>query len=154
MADDRTTLLTELQRSYLRLVHSGLTSKEIAQRLGASHHTVNSQIAVAVRVLGARSRSDAAALLVQREQFASYDPSYEPPAVAEAALEPPTSVQDQSHFREGLLLPVPTGGRPLNKLTPLQRILWILGLAAVIALIVGGLISGITAQLEGLGRRF
>ena len=152
MPDDRTTLLTELQKSYLRLVHAGLTSKEIAQRLGGSHHTVNSQIAVAVQLLGARSRSDAAALLIERDARASYDRSYEPQTVAEATPEPPLlSAQDGSSY-EGLLLPVPTSGRPLNKLTPMQRILWILALAAVIALIVGGLISGIIAQLEGLGR--
>jgi DNA-binding CsgD family transcriptional regulator len=152
MANERTTLLTELQRSYLRLVHAGQTSKEIAQRLGASHHTVNSQIAVAVRVLGARSRTDAAALLARMEAGGSYDRSYDPEAVAEPPPERPV-VSSEERPSEGPPLPVPTPGRPQNDLTPLQRILWILVLAATIALIVGGLISGITAQLEGLGRR-
>jgi len=148
----RAELLTEQQRIYLRLVQNGLTSKEIAKQLGGSHHTVNVQIAAASRVLGARSRTEAAAMLAQAES--SYEPSYEPDTIAhqiDRAARTPSVANDPSIGR--FALPVPTTGRPTNDLTSRQRVLWILVLAAVVALIVGGLVSGIVAQLDGLGRR-
>lgn len=154
MADSREALLTDAQRAYLRLVHDGLTSKEIAQRLHASHHTVNAQIGVAMRVLGAASRGEAAAMLMRAEANGSYEPSYEPPAIADPSG--PDTVGGEGPVAaesRGLPLPVPTAGRPLNDLTIWQRLLWIIALAAVIALAAGGLVSGIIAQLDGLARR-
>jgi len=154
MADTREALLTDAQRAYLRLVHAGLTSKEIAQRLGASHHTVNAQIGVAMRVLGAASRAEAAAMLAKAEAGGSYESSYEPAAIADRSEADTIGGEEQAAADgRGLPLPVPTAGRPLNDLTFWQRLLWIIALAAVIALAGGGLISGIIAQLDGLARR-
>jgi DNA-binding CsgD family transcriptional regulator len=153
MADERFALLTDTQRTYLRLVHSGLTSKEIAQRLGGSHHTVNAEVAVAVRILGARGRTDAAAMLVAHDASASYEPSYDPGAIAVSPISEAPKTAGDRPAHTGFSLPIPTAGRPFNDLTFWQRTVWIVIIAAVVALLVGGLITGIIAQLDGLGRR-
>ncbi len=154
MDESRFAVLTNAQRAYLRFVAAGLTSKQIAQQLGGSHHTVNAEIAIAVRVLGAKTRSDAAAMLDRHEQSESYDPSYEPRALADtpAPTALPSSGSRHRTF-DGFSLPIPTAGRPLNALGFWQRTMWILVIAAITALVMGGLITGIMAQLDGLERR-
>lgn len=154
MDESRFAVLTDTQRAYLRFVAAGLTSKQIAQKLGGSHHTVNAEIAIAVRVLGAKTRSDAASLLDYHERSESYDQSYEPKALADILA--PTALPPSEGKRRAvdrLPLPIPTAGRPLNALGFWQRTMWILVIAAVTALVMGGLITGIMAQLDGLDRR-
>lgn len=154
MDESRFAVLTDAQREYLRSVGAGLTSKQIAQQRGGSHHTVNAEIAIAVRVLGANTRADAAAMLDRHERAGSYDRSYDPPAVVDATISAAPSVSGGEHRTfDGFPLPIPTTGRPLNALGFWQRTMWILVIAAITALVMGGLITGITAQLDGLGRR-
>lgn len=50
--------------AYLRLVACGLTSAEIAKQCGVSRDSVDSAVKHAVRVMGARSRTHAVALLM------------------------------------------------------------------------------------------
>jgi len=63
--------LTEKQREVLDLLLDHKTSKEIAQALGISPHTVDQRILFARQRLGARSRSDLARLY--RESRKTYD---------------------------------------------------------------------------------
>lgn len=153
MESGRLNLLTEQQREYLRRAGAGETSKQIAQAVGGSHHTVNAEIAIACKILGAKSRIQAAKILGELESAPSYDSSYDPPAlVAPSEMNPSSAAREALEHRSWLSLPVPTSGRPTNDLTIAQRIFWIITLAAIIALIFGGLLSGIIAQLDGLAR--
>lgn len=154
MDESRFAVLTDAQRAYLRLVATGLTSKQIAQQLGGSHHTVNAEIAIAVRVLGATTRADAAAMLDRHERSGSYDPSYDPPTLVDTPIPATTSSSGGEHRSfDSFHLPIPSTGRPTNDLGFWHRTMWILIIAAITALVMGGLITGITAQLDGLGRR-
>jgi DNA-binding CsgD family transcriptional regulator len=141
--------LSEAQRTYLRLVSEGLTSKQIANALGGSHHTINAEIGIAMRVLGAKSRQEAAALVQRSEESGSYERSYEPPAVAAPPPAEPNRGRDEDGG-SGTGLPWPTAGRPDNTLSAWQRIGWILLLAAVVALLLGGLAGGVAALLVSL----
>ena len=153
MGDERLELLSEQQRNYLRCVHRGLTSKEIAQQHGGSHHTVNAEIALAMRLLGARSRAQAANMLIEAEMRSSYERSYEPPAIAETSELPVVPMPGKAPFVPTFSLPIPTAGRPTNELSFWQRTRWIVILAVTLALAAGGLLSGIIAQLNALGQR-
>lgn len=55
------------QRECLRLVLMHKTSKEIAQQLGISPHTVDQRIRYAIRTLGVRTRGEAALQLLSDE---------------------------------------------------------------------------------------
>jgi DNA-binding CsgD family transcriptional regulator/tetratricopeptide (TPR) repeat protein len=62
-AMDRPALLTERETAVLELVGEGLTSNEIADRLGIARPTVESHIGAAMRKLGARTRRQAALMI-------------------------------------------------------------------------------------------
>lgn len=64
--------LSEGQKECLRLVLAHKTSKEIARELQISSHTVDQRIRFANRVLGVRTRMQAAIILNQAEQAASH----------------------------------------------------------------------------------
>lgn len=144
--------LTEAQCHYLRLVADGLTSKQIAQAVGGSHHTINVQIGVAMRILGASSRQQAAAMLDASSPL-SYEPSYDAPAIADHA---PTIASPSPHMgfdgdrRWGI--PVATTGQPINIMGAGQRLGWVLVIAAAVTLLLAGLLSGVTSLLSSLGR--
>lgn len=60
--------LSEGQRSCLRLVARGMSSKEIARATGLSHYTVDTYIKRALPVVGASNRREAARIVVNSEQ--------------------------------------------------------------------------------------
>jgi DNA-binding CsgD family transcriptional regulator len=152
-ADPKAASLSDAQRAYLRFVSQGLTSKQIAHAVGGSHHTINAEIGIAMRVLGAKSRQEAAATLLRLEEVASYERSYEPVRVAVPA--PPVAQQaSDGEGKSSPARPWPTDSRSENMLSAWPRIGWILGLAAAIALLLGGLVSGVAALLDGLSRWF
>ena len=62
--------LSEREKSCLRLVAQGLTSKEIALRLETTPGTIDNYITSAVRILQAPSRRQAARMLMEREMVA------------------------------------------------------------------------------------
>lgn len=145
--------LSDRQRAYLRLVGQGMTSKQIALQLGCSHHTVNAEIGFAARTLGAKSRHEAAAALEKAENRPSYEGSYEPVPVAVIPLGTAQAFHDkESNGAVGWNwpLPVATPVRPINTLTPWQCICCVLGSAAGVALLLGGLVSGLATLLTGL----
>lgn len=163
-------MLSSDQREYLDFVRRGQTSKQIAQSLGRSHHTINAEIAVAVRMLGARSRAEAAEMLarVAREDGVppattvvlpshewthpqSYEPSYDPEALASAATFAPNPAHEEDRISlRNIRLPIPTYRFPSNTMTTSQRLMWILLIAAGVALLLGGLASGVVALLDSL----
>lgn len=63
------TRLSEKQRECLALVLQHLTSKQIAKRLGISHHTVNQRLDSARRTLGVATRLDAAIVYSQHRSL-------------------------------------------------------------------------------------
>ncbi|WP_420606326.1 helix-turn-helix domain-containing protein [Novosphingopyxis sp.] len=147
--DHPASLLTETQVDYLRLVSAGLTSKEIAQKVGGSHHTVNSEIGIAMRVLGAKSRRDAAGFLNLLSNYVSYESSYEPSAIPKATiLSEPEGGGEKTGLISELRLPMPTKSHPINDMSVWKKTGWILVLASAVALLVGGLVSGIVSMLS------
>lgn len=148
----KAAILTDAQRRYLRLVAEGRTSKQIAQEVGGSHHTVNVQIGAAMRVLGAASRRQAAAMVGAADRTGSYEPSYEPPAIA-PSLAGGQAAPRHDHARDEQPWPIPiaTAARPTNSLSVAQRLAWILVIAAAVALLLGGVVSGVTTMLVTFG---
>jgi hypothetical protein len=101
-----------------------------------------------MRLLGAKSRKEAVDILFSLEDSGSYEHSYEPDRVARRRQgDTGAAGKEKEDERLGLRWPIPTGRRPFNDMPLWQRVGWILGLAAGIALIVGGLVSGIAAMI-------
>ena len=152
-ATARSGSLSDLQRRYLEFVADGLTSKQIAHRIGGSHHTINAEIGIAMRILGATSRRDAAALFNEVDEPASYERSYEPTDIVDIPSDSEGMPHDEvSSEHEQWQVPVPTKTRPTNRLSAGARLGWVLVIAASVALLLGGLVSGVTTMLTSLGR--
>jgi len=116
-APDRVALLTDRQRSYLRLVLQNRNSKEIAAATGSSHRAIDKQLLKANNVLGVPTRFEAARLL------ADHDGGVEPlpPAIDLPSAKPTFP----------LLPAVPTDGAAANLLTWKQVASW----TAIIAIV-------------------
>ena len=114
---DRVSLLTERQRSYLRLVLQNRSSKEIAAETGSSHRAVDKQLLKANNVLGVASRFDAARIL------AGHD----------AGVEPLPPAIDLPSSKPTFPLPpvAPTAGAAANMLSWKQVASW----TAIIAIV-------------------
>jgi len=109
-APDRVALLTDRQRSYLRLVLQNRSSKEIAAATGSSHRAVDKQLLKANNVLGVPTRFEAARLLADHAR------GVEPlPPANDLPSAPPTFP---------LPLPLPTSGAAANMLTWKQVAFW------------------------------
>lgn len=85
--------LSRQQVACLRLVGELRTSKQIADILGISSHTVDTHLSNAVRRLGAANRMEAARLLAEATAMAPIPVPTPPPAPAEA---PPRRLTGQS----------------------------------------------------------
>lgn len=68
MDQERLARLTDQQRTCLRFVYEGMSSKAIAQRLGIEPGSVDQHLKAAMRILGVSGRHTAARLLVEAEQ--------------------------------------------------------------------------------------
>lgn len=131
--------LTEAQRACLRLVLTRHNSKEIAQVLKISPHSVDKRIERAIATLGATSRFDAARRLAEHEGIPTYEPfAHEPIDVAVPTVEasPPYSTASFGYGRRlfGLSPDRRINGDARNDLTKLQRAGIILALMVGIAL--------------------
>jgi len=124
---DRVALLTERQRSYLRLVLQNRNSKEIAAATGSSHRAVDKQLLKANGLLGVPTRFDAARLL------ADHDAGVEPlPPASDLPSPSPTFPLPPS---------LPTAGKAANMLTWKQVASWIaiLSIATPLGLTAAGM---------------
>ncbi|WP_082006606.1 helix-turn-helix domain-containing protein [Sphingomonas sp. ERG5] len=138
--------LTEAQRACLRLVLTRRNSKEIAQVLNISPHSVDKRIERAVAALGAASRFDAARRLADHEGGQTYEPiAHEPIDVASPAVQaPPRHSTAPSGYGRRLFGFAPVGrinGDARNDLTKLQRAGIILALMVGIAVATGALLN-------------
>lgn len=181
MRIDRLSRLTEAQRECLRLVAQGYQYKEIAREIGVTPGAVNERLKAAMRTLEVSSRFEAARLLAAHEGAAAYQPLVDQfSGLPQAAPQRPSAavrnrsevgrepeaidmVQEaQAHFEAAyalpgvgsprLRLPLPTQERPVNDLSSVQRIGWVLAVSLGSALAVGLLLSFVITGLEALSR--
>jgi DNA-binding CsgD family transcriptional regulator len=141
--------LNEGQRSCLRLVLGHKNSKEIARELNVSPHTVDQRLRVAIRVLDASSRFEAA------RKFAEIDPEplpaeayqsliYQRPDVAETVIGGDIAIAAE-HPADSLRWPLPSYRGERNQLTTAERLGWIIVIAIGSAVSFGGVIAGLEA---------
>lgn len=142
---DRVDSLSEQQKNCLRLVASGMSSKEIAKETGLTPQTVDTYLKAAIARTGASNRREAARLLAAWElSQQSGSPSR---TVAEAGIRAENVNRTGSGgWRQALRLP-PVGGG-FNDLTWVQKsfqslLVAIIGAAVVIALalVLAGLLQ-------------
>jgi hypothetical protein len=139
-------------------------SGEIATELSISTSTVNSYVAEAVQLLGARNRREAAMALSRHENGApekhgvegtrvvpvpSPDPPFVPPEVADTAAGPMAGWSRPLRFRRR--------GQADNDLFVASRLLWVPVLAVGVAIGFGMLMNGLqiaAALIERFSRVF
>jgi DNA-binding CsgD family transcriptional regulator len=157
--------LSEGQKACLRLVARHFGSKEIARQLGISPHTVDQRIKVAMGILGAASRFEAARQLADHEQAGVSQPLvYQASDMAGLASNPPdlpSSDHSEAQQPEMVLreyqapyaaLPLSGPGtpnqardRPSSELTPLHKLAAIAGIAIGSAFAFGAILAGLEA---------
>ncbi|HEX8642517.1 MAG TPA: helix-turn-helix transcriptional regulator [Allosphingosinicella sp.] len=170
MDENRLARLTDQQRTCLRLVSAGLTSKEIAPRLGIEPGSVDQHIKAAMRILGVGHRRSAARLFADYEGRHVQQLVYQPPDIA-AGLSPAEDGastenrdrrqrdvsgaslhEDQAPFAITSVgraaLPLPVWGAKPHHLNGARRLAWIAAAAIGIALAFGALISAIEALVR------
>lgn len=139
--------LSENQRSCLRLVAKGMTSKEIAQQTGLSPQTVDTYLKQAMQRLNASTRRDAARKLEEHELSQNLGSPTQPIEASENdgdALRTVGAKGWLSRFR----LP-PVGGR-INRLSSVERVMAVL----TVAVISAAIIFALTLFLAGLMETF
>ncbi|HEX8194421.1 MAG TPA: helix-turn-helix transcriptional regulator [Allosphingosinicella sp.] len=172
MADKRFARLTDQQRTCLRLVSAGLTSKEIAPRLGIEPGSVDQHIKAAMRIMDVGDRRTAARLLADHEGRATQQLVYQPPEIAagpwDGEMGPSTEnrerqqqqrdtssaslQEEQAPFAISAMgrtaLPLPVWGAKPHHLSWVKRLGWIVAVAIGIALAFGALVSAIEALVR------
>jgi len=133
MDSERAGKLSEGQRECLRMVLRHMSSKEIARALGISRHTVDQRLRLAMTLLGASNRVEAARLFAEAEgrdpaQYQRF--AYQSPELAAAPESPPPPSPQAREER--------TDGR-------LRKIAWIVGIAAGAAVLFAALFIGLNA---------
>jgi DNA-binding CsgD family transcriptional regulator len=137
--------LSDSQKTCLRLVSRGMTSKEIAQATGLAPQTVDTYLKVAMHRLKAPTRRDAARRFAQQEL--SHNLGSPLPALAPTA----DSCDEQPATRNrgwvNALIPPPLGGT-VNDLTYAQRTYAVLKVAAISAAAVFALTLAVAGIFE------
>lgn len=136
--------LTESQKTCLRLVARGLTSKEIAAQTGWSPQTVDTYLKAAMARLGAGSRREAARQFINSAGSQRLGSPSEPIADAPLIAQPERAA---STSEAGPLVPPPLGGR-LNELTAGERTIAIIKVAALGAAVLVALTLVIAGVLQ------
>lgn len=170
MIADRIARLSAGQLDCLRLVDEHLSSKEIANELKISPHTVDQRIRGALHILGVDRRSQAARLVSQHRgpyQRLIHQSPYVEPDPASAQPESAVSLQIRhadraggtgeagfqteqrpASYRPPLQMPFATRSNPRNEMSVGQRLLWIVLIATGAAFSAGMYLAG----LESLSR--
>jgi DNA-binding CsgD family transcriptional regulator len=170
MDEKRLARLTEQQRTCLRLVAAGLTSKEIAPRLGIAPGSVDQHLKAAMRILDVGERRTAARLLAEHERGSGDQQLvYQPPEIVGLGgsdiAGPSTGNGGQQHeapdgrFQEEQVpflvspagrsaVPLPIWGARPHHLNKAVRLGWIVAAAIGIALAFGALVSAIEALVR------
>ena len=137
--------LSESQKTCLRLVARGMTSKEIAQDTGLAPQTVDTYIKHAMARLDAPTRRAAARQLIQQEL--PHNLGSPPQAVAARPVHCDVSVAARNRGWISHLAPPPLGGT-INELDMAQRTFAVLRVAAISAATVFGLALAVAGMLE------
>lgn len=143
---ERVQTLTDSQKTCLRLVGRGMSSKEIAIETGLSPQTVDTYVKASLARLGVSNRREAARLLQGWE--ASQLSGSPAPTVANTdppSDQPPTAGSGWQGARS--LLPPPIGGR-INQLGASERTYAILRVAFVSAATVLGIALLLAGALQ------
>jgi DNA-binding CsgD family transcriptional regulator len=134
--------LSKRQRDCLRLIAELKGSKEIARELNITQNTVNSYVAEAVALLGARDRRDAARKYMSmatpesiRDEYLRVEvlPATDPSLVGGGGSQVVRS--------GGLRLPFRKQGSLHNDLTITSRLWWILAGAVLVALLLAATVN-------------
>ena len=180
MTPERFALLTRRHRECLRGVKALKGSKEIATELGLGKSTVDSYLAEAVRLLGARNRREAAMALADHEAQADIqsigqvieeqveanphkiipdsaglvsEPTPMPLPMAPDGSTVGGAVQGgHVHASPRLSLPVRRQGQARNDMTMAERLLWIPTIAVALAIGFGMLATGLDVMTRVIGR--
>jgi DNA-binding CsgD family transcriptional regulator len=141
--------LSNRQRDCLRLIGELKGSKEIARELNITQNTVNSYVAEAVALLGARDRRDAARMYASlvtpeliRDEYLRVEtlPATDPSLVGGGA--------NQVVRSGGLRLPFRKQGSLRNDLTITLRLWWILAGAVLVALLLAATVNILDALVR------
>ena len=171
----RVARLSDGQRQCLALVNEHLSSKEIAQRLGISPHTVDQRIRLSLQILGVEKRGEAARMVAAALRSTD-DPAYQrlihqPPYIdlspapghpeeavghqirqagraGESSLAGIETEQRPADRWASLSLPMSTRSQPSNEMSVGVRLLWIVLIAVGAAFSAGMYLAG----LESLSR--
>lgn len=144
--------LNAKQKECLRLVSEGLTSKQIAPRVGLTHESVNTYVKAAARLLGAPNRAVAARMLLEHEALPKGEFPSQPvepaPQLSETEATDGLSRSPRSApLIGGIMASVPPIGGSVSGLTAGEKVAAMLRaalfmsavVATLILLIVGGL---------------
>jgi DNA-binding CsgD family transcriptional regulator len=170
MVAGRVARLSAGQLDCLRLVDQLLSSKEIANELHISPHTVDQRIRGALHILGVDRRTQAARLvaqhcgpyqrLIHQSPYVEPDPQTVQPdgtvsiqirhadragGTGDAGL---ITEQRPASFRPSLQMPFATRSNPRNEMSVGQRLLWIVLIATGATFSAGMYLAG----LESLSR--
>jgi DNA-binding CsgD family transcriptional regulator len=145
--------LSAKQKDCLRLVAEGLTSKQIAPKVGLTHESVNTYVKTATRIVGAPNRSVAARMLLEYEAIPKREfpsqPIAEPASARQirAADELPGSPRPTSQGLGILALVPPLGGSD-REMTVGETMAAMLRAALFLAVIVATLLLLIVGGLK------
>ena len=166
----RVARLTPGQLDCLRLVDQLLSSKEIANELQISPHTVDQRIRQALATLGVERRTQAARLVAQYSgpyQRLIHQSPYIEPANHNGHPEAAVGIQIRhadraggaggagflteqrpASFRPSLQLPFATRSNPRNEMSVGQRLLWIAVIAIGAAFSAGMYLAGLESLVR------
>ena len=136
--------LSPRQRECLRLVYNRKSTKEIASELGLAEGTVNTYLAEAVQLLGAKNRRHASEILAELESDTSPDKMQSENVGVSAVAPPPAHPASSGGLHFSDLLPLRTQGADGNDLNVLTRFGWIIAIAVGITAGFGALASGLS----------
>lgn len=142
---DPIAILSENQKTCLRLVARGMTSKEIAQATGLAPQTVDTYLKLAMHRLGAPTRRDAARRLQQQELSQNLGSPTAP--IATIASDCDDGAATKRWGWVGALIPPPLGGT-VNELDAAQRTFAVLKVAAISTAVVFALTLVVAGMFE------
>lgn len=149
MDESRLSRLSNRHRDCLRLIGELKGSKEIARELNISQNTVNSYVAEAVALLGARDRRDAARMYSSLHAPEKVGDEY---LRVEALVTTPPTLQGEANAQAaklgGMKLPFRTEGSLRNDLTTAARLWWILAGAVLVALLLAATVNILDALVR------
>ncbi len=145
--DDPILALSEGQKTCLRLVGQGMSSKEIARATGLTPQTVDTYLKASLPKLGVSNRREAARLLLAWE-LSQYSESPSPPLAAAAIPADQSSRTGGTGWRQWLRLP-PVGGG-INDLTWTQKSYQ----ALLVAIVAAAVVIALSLALAGLFQTF